>query len=109
MSEKSIKLLTVIAGTFLGTAILLLVVDYQLKNSIIKEAETLRRILRAERYAGSNSLRNSGDDYWNGPFPSDMVGGRNARMEKDSPSKEDYPTADDILGRSNGHTEDGNS
>lgn len=109
MNEKQLKLLTVLAGVFLGTAILLLVVDYQLKNAVIEEANKLRRIIRyGQGNEGSDSLRNSSDDYWNGPFPADMVVGRNARMEEagDTGATKAPGTS---KGQPNGTAKDGNS
>lgn len=109
MNEKSLKLLSVLAGVFLATAILLLVVDYQLKNAIIEEAANLKRVIRyGQGNEGSNSLRNSGDDYWNGPFPADMVVGRNARMEAESDTQASKAPGSSE-GRTNGTAKDGNS
>lgn len=108
MNEKQLKLLSVLTGVFLGTAILLLIVDYQLKNAVIEEANKLRRIIRyGQGNEGSDSLRNSSDVYWNGPFPSDMVVGRNAGMETESPYKASN-AASDSEGQPNGTAKDGN-
>lgn len=109
MNEKQIKLLSVLAGVFLATSILLLVVDYQLKNAIIEEAGNLRRVIRyGQGNEGQDYLRNSSDDYWNGPFPADMVVGRNARMEEASDTSAPKATGTS-KGQPNGTAKDGNS
>ena len=78
---KRIELLTIIAGAFLLTAIVLLIVDYQLKNAIIEEAERLREAIDATGNEGPNTVRNGGNGHRDGNVPWHLVPSGNARME----------------------------
>lgn len=80
-SAKRIELLTIIAGAFLLTAIVLLIVDYQLKNAIIEEAERLRKVIHATGNEGPDTVRTSSNGNRDSDIPWYLVPSRNAGME----------------------------
>lgn len=80
-SAKRIELLTIIAGAFLLTAIVLLIVDYQLKNAIIEEAERLRKVIHATGNEGPDTVRTSSNGGRDNSVPWHLVPSGNAGME----------------------------
>lgn len=78
---KRAELLTVILGIFLGTAIVLLIVDYQIKTVIIQESERMREALRAAGNERPDNLRNNSNSDWYSNVPWSLVPDRDARME----------------------------
>jgi hypothetical protein len=86
MSERNLKILTALAIVFMATAIGLLIVDYQLKNAVVEEANKLREVINGQRNAGSTSVRTSDNGSGNGGFPADLVDSGDAGMEEASNS-----------------------
>lgn len=70
-----------ILGIFLGTAIVLLIVDYQIKTVIIQESERMREALRAAGNERPDNLRSNSHGSRDSDVPWDLVPDRDAGME----------------------------
>jgi len=107
---KRLELLSIIAGAFLLTAIVLLIVDYQLKNAIIEEAGKLREAIDATGNEGQDTIRTSRNGRRDSDVPWHLVPSRDAGMEAprivvESQGNEDaeedryvYPAGTDVPG-----------
>lgn len=98
MSRKQAQFFAGIIIICTVVAALILVIDYQIKGAIIEQANRLRKEIenfgqKPAATSGHGFAHNSGDDL---AYPSDLVRGRTARVEKESAS--DVDSAEDTAG-----------
>jgi hypothetical protein len=88
MSKKQLEFFSALIWIAVVTAVIILAIDFQIKGSILEQATNFRRQYeewqRGQTRAATASQRPDNHGTNNPPYPSDMVSGGNALVEKAS-------------------------
>lgn len=84
MSKKQAEFFTILILICTVTAAAILIIDYQIKGSILEQSNRMRKDLErfyGQRPATANSSRHDSNDSDNPGYPADMVGSGTTGME----------------------------
>jgi hypothetical protein len=88
MSKKQLEFFTILIWIAVVTAAIILVIDFQIKGSILEQTLGFRRqyeeYQRGQKGTSTASQRSDNHGPNDAPYPSDMVSGGNALVEKAS-------------------------
>jgi hypothetical protein len=92
MSKKQAEFFTILILICTVTAAAILLIDYQIKGTILEESNRMRKDLErhyGQRSAAANGSRFVSDTDNDPAYPSDMVGSGTARVEETGPNQGD--------------------
>jgi hypothetical protein len=98
MNEKQIKLASYVIGACTLLVILVLIIDLDTKNRLLKAAESLKEAINDGRIPATNNQGSGPDPDNNGSIPPDLVDNGNAGMA--TPSSNGHATRTSPAGES---------
>jgi hypothetical protein len=82
LSKKQAQFYAVLVSGCVAIAILVLLIDFNIKASILDESARLREVINGQRPAGPNDPRTGADHHKYSPVSGDVLPEQRPRMEK---------------------------